>query len=150
VNNTATAPTTLVMRHIFNAPIERVYDAWLTPEVIREFYCPDDIVCPSAEVDARPGGTYRIAMRHSDGEEFISYGVYRVLDRPNKIVCTQQWEEDDKTQERETVLTLEFRSLGPQSTELTLTHENFRDAEQRDRHVHGWSGCLEKLEGALR
>lgn len=88
-------------------------------------------------------------MRRPDGEEYISYGTYRELTAPTKIVCTQQWEEDDKALERETLLTLEFRSSGPQSTELTLTHENFRDAEQRDRHANGWNGCFVKLETAL-
>jgi uncharacterized protein YndB with AHSA1/START domain len=145
MSNDTMAPTTLVLRHTFNAPIERVYDAWLTPDVIKEFYCPGDTVCPSAVVDARVGGAYRIVMRHGDGEEFVSYGVYRELDRPNKIVCTQQWEEDEKSLERETLMTLEFRADGAR-TELTLTHQNFRDEAQRDRHVEGWTGCLEKLE----
>lgn len=148
MNTTATLPTTLVMKHTFNAPIERVYDAWLTPEIMREFYCPGDTVCPVAEVDARVGGSFRIVIRHTDGEEFVSYGVYRELVRPTKIVCTQQWAEDDRTLERETLLTLEFAPLGAQ-TELTLTHENFRDAQQRDNHIHGWTACLEKLERVL-
>ena len=124
MNKTATLPTTLVMRHTFKAPIERVYEAWTTPEVM-------------------------IVMRLPDGEEYVSYGTYRELVPPAKILCTQQWEEDDKALERETVLTLEFRSLGPQSTELTLTHENFRDVDQRDRHAHGWGGCFVKLDAFL-
>jgi len=148
-NDTTMAATTLVLRHTFNAPIEHVYDAWLTPDVIKEFYAPGEAVCPSAEVDARVGGTYRIVMRHADGEDFVSYGVYRELTRPTKIVCTQQWEEDDKADEHETLMTLEFAAKGSQ-TELTLTHQNFRDAAQRDRHIKGWSGCLEKFERVVR
>ena len=148
VNHTAMAPTTLVLRHTFDAPIERVYDAWLTPEVLRQFYCPGPNVGTLAEVDARVGGAYRIGMRTEDGEIFISYGIFRELDRPSKIVCTQQWEEDEKSLERETLLTLEFTAKGAQ-TELTLTHQNFRDEAQRDRHAQGWNGCFVKLEGVL-
>ena len=47
-------------------------------------------------------------------------------------------EEDDPALARVTVLTLEFAAHGAQ-TEMTLTHENFRDAQQRDNHKYGWS-----------
>jgi len=32
---------------------------------------------------------------------------------------------------------------------LTLTHERFADVAARDRHQHGWSGALDKLEAFL-
>ncbi len=41
-------------------------------------------------------------------------------------------------------MTLEFRDLGG-STEVTLTHEHFPNAEVRDKHNEGWNGCLEQL-----
>jgi uncharacterized protein YndB with AHSA1/START domain len=148
VNQSTVAPTTLVLRHVFNAPIERVYDAWLTPEILREFYCPDDNTGAFADVDARIGGAYRIGMRLPDGEIYVSYGVFRELDRPRKIVCTQQWEEDEKALEHETLMTLEFVAKGSQ-TELTLTHQNLRDEKSRDSHAEGWAGCFTKLEAVV-
>jgi uncharacterized protein YndB with AHSA1/START domain len=42
------------------------------------------------------------------------------------------------------VVTLEFHERGKQ-TEVVLTHENFASAESRDRHEHGWNGCLDSL-----
>ena len=148
MNNMTTAPTTLIMRHTFNAPIERVFDAWTTPEVMREFYCPGEIACTSIDVDLRVGGSYRIVMRQPDGEDYVSYGTYREILRPSKIVCTQQWEEDDTSLEHQTLLTLAFAQIGNQ-TELTLTQVNLRDEASRDRHAEGWGACLSKLERVL-
>ena len=31
-------------------------------------------------------------------------------------------------------------------TLLTLLHEQFFDADARDRHQHGWAGAIDKLE----
>lgn len=137
----------LVMKHTFNAPIERVFDAWSTPEIMAEFMGPGETTA-SANVDARVGGAYRIVMRKPDGEELIAYGTYREFDRPTRIVCTWQWEEDDPALAKETLLTLEFAPRGSQ-TALTLTHENFRDAQQRDNHAGGWGQILPQLERVL-
>jgi uncharacterized protein YndB with AHSA1/START domain len=45
-------------------------------------------------------------------------------------------------------VTVAFEAKGNE-TELTLTHERFASAEQRDRHSEGWTGCLARLEEAL-
>lgn len=149
MNNTTTLPTTLVMKHTFKAPIERVFDAWSTPEIMREFYAPrEDMRVTEVQVDFRVGGTYRVAILMPDGDTFVTYGTYREIARPTRIVCSQQWQEDDPSLENETLITLEFASQGAQ-TELTFKHENFRDAQQRDRHLDGWGMCLAKLERVL-
>jgi hypothetical protein len=38
--------------------------------------------------------------------------------------------------------------LGP-STEIQLTHENLPNVEQRDKHEHGWNGCIQQLANFL-
>ena len=53
-------------------------------------------------------------------------GIYRVVDPPNKLVYTWQWEGDPA----ETQVTLEFLSRGT-GTELVLTHEGFADGDSR-------------------
>ncbi len=143
-----TVPTTLVMRHTFAASQERVFAAWSTPEILSEFIAPGELRS-RVEADVRPGGAYRIAMIRPDGEEWIVRGVYREVVPPSRIVCTWAWEEDDPADEQQTVLTLEFIARG-RDTELVLTHENFRDAAQRDRHEDGWTQIVTKLEGRLK
>jgi hypothetical protein len=43
-------------------------------------------------------------------------------------------------------VTLDFRELSPNRTEMTLAHSQFTDADIRLRHAEGWGRCLENLE----
>ena len=104
------------------------------PQILREFMCVSGNARVDAATDVRVGGSFRIVMFRDDGEQFIATGTYRELAPNERIVCTWSWEEDDPALARETILTLEFAPRGTQ-TELTLTHENFRDAQQRDNHA---------------
>jgi len=140
----APSATSLVLRRNYDAPRTKVFDAWTDPEAMRRFMGPNDVTVPKVTIDFRVGGKYAITMQLADGEKLVAYGVYRDIKRPERIVCTWQWEEDDPALERETLLTLEFFEAG-NGTELVLTHENFRDSDQRDRHEHGWTAILNQL-----
>ncbi len=148
MNNSTTAPTTLILKHTFNASPARVYKAWTDPDILREFMCVSGNARVDAQTDVRLGGSFRIVMHREDGEQFIATGTYRELVPNERIVCTWSWEEDDPALARETILSLEFAPRGTQ-TELTLTHENFRDAQQRDNHAKGWGAMLVELERVL-
>jgi len=50
----------------------------------------------------------------------------------------------ESTPERESLVTVEFKPSG-NGTELVLTHEQFADSEARDKHQHGWNGCMDRL-----
>ncbi|MGC1345749.1 MAG: SRPBCC domain-containing protein [Methyloceanibacter sp.] len=93
-----------------------------------------------AESDARVGGRFRFAMRGNDGEEHDVNGIYREVVPNEKLVFTWAWR---STPERESLDSFYQACAGSQ---LTLTHEQFFDEAARDRHAHGWTGCLNKLE----
>ena len=49
------------------------------------------------------------------------------------------------TPERESLVTVDIKPDGDGSL-LTLTHEQFFDADARDRHQGGWNSALDKME----
>ena len=54
----------LRIERAFRAPVEDVFDAWTSPEVIRRWlHCASDWETPEAEVDLRVGGSVRVVMR---------------------------------------------------------------------------------------
>ena len=142
---TQTAPITLHLRRTVPAPRERVFQAWTRPEDLKRWAGPGDLTTPLAEVDLRVGGRYRIHMQAPDGTLHRVAGTYREVVPPEKLVYTWAWEE--KPEEGETLVTVEFLDRG-RGTEVVLTHERFPNAAVRDRHEHGWGGCLDKF-GAL-
>jgi uncharacterized protein YndB with AHSA1/START domain len=144
---TKPAPTSLVVRRTFNASVDRVFDAWLSPDVMRAFLVGEAKVL-DVTVDPRVGGTYRITWDTPNGVWYVG-GVYREIVKNERIACTWTWEEDDPAEVHESLLELDFRSLGPKQTELVLTHTKLRDEESRDGHAKGWSQIVENLANVL-
>ncbi len=145
--STATQETTLRIIRTFAAPRDRVFQAWTDPEKLKLWWGPPGFTTPVAEVDLRVGGRYRFGMKKSpDGELFYLSGAYREVRPPEKLVYTWRWENEAPASE--TLVTVEFRSLGG-STEVVLTHEMFANRHERDQHEMGWTGCLERLVAVL-
>src|SRR5579871_4797859 len=140
---TAPAPTSLVLRRTFEAPCERVFRAWLSPDIMRRFLDGDRHEILDVTADARVGGSYSITWKGDDGPMTVR-GVYRELVPNERIVCTWTWEEDDPGDVCETLLTLEFHAAGDR-TELVLTHVNFRSETSRDNHAEGWQSIFDKF-----
>jgi len=137
--------TTLVLKRTISAPRTRVFEAWTSPEMMRQWLCPDESFSVAiAEVDLRIGGSFRIGMKDSKNFIHIANGTYLEIKKPEKLVFTWSWEHEPM----ESVVTLTFQDLG-KSTELVLKHELFRSMEQRDSHAKGWNGCLQHLENFL-
>jgi len=134
------AETALEIRRTIPAPRERVFDAWTQAKELNRWSAPSPMT-PTAEVDLRVGGRYRIVMRHPDGTEHRVAGVYRTIDRPTKLVYTWKWEDSPMP---DSVVTVEFHERGKQ-TEVVLRHEGLADPESRGRHEHGWTACLDNL-----
>jgi uncharacterized protein YndB with AHSA1/START domain len=134
----------LVMRRTYEAPPERVYQAWTQPELAQQFLCPGDVKIAEIQLDVRVGGTYRIVMQQPDGEQLVVSGVYREVKPASKLSMTWKWEEDDPKDEHESLVSLDFAPHG-NGTELTLRHELLASVESRNNHEHGWSLILDNL-----
>ena len=141
----------LEVRRVIDAPRERVFKAWTEPDQIKQWMgADDDMAVPSATVDLRVGGRFRIQMQRADGEFFTAVGTYREVKPPERLVFTWDWEKDGSGTEfgelegNETLVTLEFHARGKQ-TEVTLRHEKFASPETRDRHEQGWERLLASL-----
>jgi uncharacterized protein YndB with AHSA1/START domain len=134
--------TRLEVRRILNAPVAAVYAAWTDEKQVSQWMAPSDAFGPTeATLDVRVGGRYRIVMHDADGETHRVSGTYQEVVPNRRLVYTWAWE---STPERESRVTVEFRPSG-EGTELLLTHDRFFDTEARDKHNHGWQGCLDRF-----
>ena len=128
-----------------DAPIEKVFDAWLNPETLSQFILPmPGMPQPHTETDAREGGNFTIVMQVGD-DKIPHSGKYLVINRPDKLVFT--WE-SPFSMDGSTV-TLKFSDLGENKTNVDLTHIKFKDEESRSDHEGGWGNILECLDDVL-
>ncbi|HYD08100.1 MAG TPA: SRPBCC domain-containing protein [Reyranella sp.] len=142
---------TLRLVRVFNAPRERVFDAWIVEDNFIQWMCPPTVHVEEAKLDVRPGGAWHIRVRKPSGTMMTS-GRYVEIRRPERLVFT--WAHhatDDLASPRghETTVRLEFRALGDR-TELTLIHGPFDSEHNYNAHREGWTGSFDKLEAYLR
>ena len=74
--------TTLNLRRTFAAPREKVFQAFTEAEIMKKWWGPEEFTCPTAEIDLKVGGKYRIAMKPPEGDVFYVKGTYREIKPP--------------------------------------------------------------------
>jgi uncharacterized protein YndB with AHSA1/START domain len=143
--------TVLQVQRRFDAPRERVFDAWTNPDVLREWWAAMPTMRPGEiEVDLREGGRYRMAMIADDGQVHTVRGEYTEVRPPERLVYTWTWESNPEEMQGSaaTIVEVDFEADGDATT-VTLTHTGFANAQIRDMHTHGWNGTFDSLERAL-
>jgi uncharacterized protein YndB with AHSA1/START domain len=137
----------LQLRRTFKAPREKVFQAWIEPEAIKQWLSHPGMDVPSASVDPRVGGAYSFQVRNqADGAEFEGRGVYKEFKKPEKLVFTWSWSHHPEMPE--TIVTVNFKDLGG-STEVTLDHDLFITEEAKAMHEKGWERCFDNFEKLL-
>ena len=139
----------LVFTRVFDAPRQRVFDAWTKPEhLVRWYGCHRSslIVC---EVDLRVGGNYCFVARMTDGTEHALSGVYRDVVPPERLVFTQRFNDDP---DKEALVALLFEERNGKTT-MTMT-ALYRSAEDRQAVLdigvaQGMTETFERLDGLL-
>jgi uncharacterized protein YndB with AHSA1/START domain len=133
----------------FPAPRARVFRAWTEPGQFRQWFGPPQGSTPSAEMDVRPGGTYRIEMKPSYARTRFVVGTFLEVRPPERLVYTFDWEGPFPTIKLdESVVTVEFVDLGD-ATEVRILHERLPKRWQRAFHRWGWNGSLRRLTALL-
>lgn len=127
----------------YDAPPERVWQAWTDPQALSRWFGPgDDNSVTQADVDVRPGGRYSIAFRTPDGEEHRVCGTYEEVVKHRKLSFTWAWQ---STPERVSFVTVTFDPDG-NGTHMRFRHECFYDRAARDNHERGWTMTFAKLD----
>jgi uncharacterized protein YndB with AHSA1/START domain len=140
------ARTTLRMKRSFQAPAQRVFDAWTSEEVMRRwFHAAHDWETSEAAVDLRVGGSVRVVMRNPhEKAEYGGGGEYTVIDPPNRLAFTWVWDREP----HETLIEIEFEESDG-VTEVRFTHSGLLDEEALRSHEEGWGKCFDNLERTL-
>jgi len=147
----------LSQNRVIRAPRSRVYEAWTNPEILKQWFGPDNMYCPEAMLDVRVGGEYRIAVlptaeaaaseatSDSERRHAAAVGSYTKI-APNELLqftWSPNWNLGEQS-----LVTVTFKDVEG-GTELTLIHENFNSEESRDGHNKGWAGSFDKLARIL-
>lgn len=142
--------TTLRLQRTYDAPAQDVFDAWTNPEVLKRWWAVSPgWRTPAADVDLRVGGRYRLSMEDADaGTVHTVRGEYREVRRPERLVYSWCWEEGGGESGHVSTVTVDFVADGERTT-VMIEHSGLESPDSRDRHGHGWRGCLEMLASQI-
>ena len=122
----------LVFERTFDAPRERVWQAFTDPELVPRWWGPHGTTTVVAEMDVRPGGKWRYISSAPDRDDVEFFGEYLSIDPPAGFEWTFMFD---------------VPGLGAQGGPETHTFEDV-DGKTLVRSV-GHLGSPEMIEGAL-
>lgn len=136
---------TVNIKKTINAPIEKVFDAWLDPAMLTRFILPmPGMPQPEVETDPREGGRFSIVMQVGD-DKIPHTGSYLSLERPSRLVFS--WESPYSADDSK--VTLDFTEIDAATTSVELTHVKFLHEEARSDHEGGWGNILDQLDEVI-
>ncbi len=129
-----------------SAPREKVFKAWLSPDMLAQFMRPaSNGIAPSkVTTDPVKGGRFSIVMVTPEREVPHS-GTYLEIDPYSRLAFT--WESPHSLDD--SIVTIDLAEVDPRTTEVTLKQVKFRSEEARDSHVKGWTAILDLLATRL-
>ncbi len=95
---------TLTMSKSFEVEADKVFSAWIQPDLMKKWLFTMEMTNKVAESDAKEGGSWEI-VDHREGKDYRAIGEYRVIDAPNKLVKTFRMPQFSDTED---VLTISF------------------------------------------
>lgn len=156
----------LVVSRVFDAPVERVWRAWIEPEHIMKWWGPDHFTSLSAKIDFREGGKSLVCMRapkEFGGQDMYSTWAYEKIVPMERIEFIQNLTDKDGNQidpaqlglppefpkDVRTVVT--FKDLGNGRTEMTVTEYGLPTGEtEMGRNAEiGLNQSLDKMAASL-
>lgn len=134
----------LTLIYTYPASAERVFRAWTHPDALLAWFRPNEqMQTTHVETDLRTGGDYHIELERDGGKIYRASGLYHEINEPVKLAFTLRW--GDETEAEDTFVSISLRQLTPDETELTLFHDEFLTAEERDSYKENWIGVLGQL-----
>jgi len=76
----------LVITRVFDAPRDLVFEVWIDPAHVAQWWGPHMFKTTVREMDVRPGGRWYYVMRGPDGNDYAFDGVFLDVAKPERLV----------------------------------------------------------------
>jgi uncharacterized protein YndB with AHSA1/START domain len=147
---TLPSATQILITREFDAPPRLVYRAYTTPELIKRWWAGERGEVTSAEVDLRPGGTWRYVMIANGGFEVAFHGEYKEIIPAERIVTTDVFEGMPDAAALTTTTFAEKDGRTVLSMLIEHSSEEHRDAHINSGMEGGMQESMTKLEQVAR
>src|SRR5688572_21212754 len=108
-------PYAITIVHGFDGPRELVFRNWIDAADVRTWFATDDCTVTFCEVDARPGGVWRVEYHCEFGGDYIEHGVFHEVVEPERLVFSLIQQDGEGNVRHRTLITVGFASVGEQT-----------------------------------
>jgi len=136
---------TLTIKKTFNAPVKLVWEAWIKPDHIVEWWAPKGMKLTVIQHDFKVGGKWKFVMPMPDGNEFTSEGQYLEIVEFKKIITTA----DFKPMTQGVELQVFFEEDGDKTDfTFSVVHptEDYCKQQEKMGFYNGWGSAFDRLE----
>lgn len=136
---------TLRLSRVIKAPPEKVYKAFVDPDVYAAWLPPHGFVGKVHAMDARVGGKFRMSFYTASKSWSNTFGGEYVELVPNKrIVHTDRFETDDPSMQGEMRVTITLTAV-PEGTLIEIEQAGIPAGPAASGAPYGWAQSLDKL-----
>ncbi|SFU22949.1 SRPBCC family protein [Mesorhizobium sp. YR577] len=93
-NLAGAAERTMVLQRVIRAPRAVVWNAWMNPETLPQWWGPDGFSCRTKRIDLRTGGEWVFDMIGPDGTVFPNHHLYGEVKTEERFGYTLLWGEN--------------------------------------------------------
>jgi uncharacterized protein YndB with AHSA1/START domain len=155
----------MVLTRVFDAPLEKLWNAWGNKETVMQWWGPTGFTCPVANMEFREGGTSLVCMRAPKewgGKDMYNTWNYKKIEPMKLIEFIQGWcDKDGKTIDpltmglppdipKEVRHIITFRALDAGKTEMTVTEFGYTVPQTVELSRAGMGQCLDKMAVAIK
>jgi uncharacterized protein YndB with AHSA1/START domain len=125
---------------IYDASVETVWDAWIDPDQVAQWWGPRGFTTTTYSKDVRPGGSWVYNMRGPDGTDYPNRANYLEVEKYTKLVYDHGASDDRPPLFRVTVLFSDLKGKTKIEMSMTLpTPEAARETRLFIKKVGGYS-----------
>ena len=153
------------MSRLLNAPIDRVWHAWTTPETLGKWFSPKGVSTFLSKLDLRAGGSYHYGLENPDGSRYYGRWMIIAVQPQTKLEFIVSFSDENMaiahhpmapTWPAEIHSTISFRALGDQTAVEVQWKAHNSSAEEiatfaagAESMKGGWGGTFDQCEAYL-
>ena len=134
----------------FPVRADRLYQAWIDPEQLKQWWHPMGNVLQQATTEPKEGEPVTYTFANEQGaHSFTIKGTYKEVAAGKKLVYTWNWELPVATVGNSAFLLTVVFSENAGGSRLEVIQENFIEEEAVQPHREGWENALNSLHNFL-
>jgi len=144
----------LMFERAVDVPPDLVWQAWTTPDYLKQWFTPAPWKTIEAEVDLKPGGIFRTVMQSPEGQTFPNIGCYLEVVKNKKLVWTNALLPGFRPSQLSVftaIILLEPHGSGTKYTAIAMhKDENGKTEHEKRGFNEGWGKALDQLVALMK